>query len=222
MDMNTNQPQQNTTPPEPDTNYKPQPQPSEAQSAPQSQPQAVPSQSSGGKTSVLAILALVFGIIIPIVGIILGIIALVKIKKDPNLKGKGLAIAGIVIGAVWIFLWFILILPMAYFGVLSPSSVMPTRCIAEPGFYCEDYMVEGNTLTISFINSRGKALEGVSLSGETACTPAGVSWANGATLEFTCPISPATDGKKQSYDLELKYMDSGSSIEKTSKASAYI
>lgn len=57
------------------------------------------------KTSPLATWALVSGIIgfiIPIlpsiIAIILGIIAIKKINKDPNLKGKGLAIAGLVIG----------------------------------------------------------------------------------------------------------------------------
>jgi len=66
------------------------------------------------KTSLLAILSLVFGclFIIPFIGIIfslpaliLGIIALVAISKEENkLKGRGLAISGIVLGAVGIIL----------------------------------------------------------------------------------------------------------------------
>ena len=66
------------------------------------------------KTCVLAILSLVFGcfFIIPLLGIlfsipalILGIIALVTISKEENnLKGRGLAISGIVLGAIGIIL----------------------------------------------------------------------------------------------------------------------
>ena len=66
------------------------------------------------KTSVLAILSLVFGcfFLIPLLGfafsipaLVLGIIALVNIsKEDNNLKGRGLAISGIVLGSVGIIL----------------------------------------------------------------------------------------------------------------------
>ena len=48
-------------------------------------------------TSVWAILALIFAFVMPLLGIIFGIIALVEIKNHPHLKGKGLAIAGIAI-----------------------------------------------------------------------------------------------------------------------------
>ncbi len=68
------------------------------------------------KTSRLAIIALVFSTLffIPLfslVGIILGIIALTKIKKNPSLGGQGLAIAAIVLGAFFsLFLWVGLII----------------------------------------------------------------------------------------------------------------
>lgn len=53
--------------------------------------------------SILAILALIFGIVAYPIGLILGIIALFKIRKSGQ-KGKGLAIAGIVIALVWAIL----------------------------------------------------------------------------------------------------------------------
>ncbi|MDP5228721.1 MULTISPECIES: DUF4190 domain-containing protein [Arthrobacter] len=66
----------------------------------QAQQQYTP-QKSG--TNVLAILSLIGAFIINIVGVILGIIALVQIKRTGQ-RGKGLAIAGIVIGALSIII----------------------------------------------------------------------------------------------------------------------
>jgi len=67
--------------------------------------------STSGKTSGLAIAALVLSILIcfplfPLVGLILGIVAMVKINSNPNLGGKGLAIAAIIVGGVGIFISF--------------------------------------------------------------------------------------------------------------------
>ena len=52
------------------------------------------------QTSILAIVALILSIIISPVGLILGIIALIRINKNSNLGGKGLAIASIIIGVI--------------------------------------------------------------------------------------------------------------------------
>jgi hypothetical protein len=87
----------------------------------------------------IAITALVFGIIsfvfcwIPVINIllsltalILGIISITRISKDSSLEGKGLAIAAIVLGTISILLGMLILIGMlAYFGVLSPSRMMP-------------------------------------------------------------------------------------------------
>lgn len=52
------------------------------------------------RTNVLAILALIFAFFIPIVGIILGIVSLVSLKKGKESGGKGLSIAGVTVGAL--------------------------------------------------------------------------------------------------------------------------
>ncbi|MCD6478616.1 MAG: DUF4190 domain-containing protein [Candidatus Diapherotrites archaeon] len=52
------------------------------------------------KTSLLAIVALIFAILVPPLGLVLGIIAYNKIKRDPSLKGEDIALLAIVIGAV--------------------------------------------------------------------------------------------------------------------------
>jgi hypothetical protein len=59
--------------------------------------------STENKTSVLAIISLVFAIIFCPVGLILSIVALVKIKKTKQ-KGKGFAVAGLVISIIFLLL----------------------------------------------------------------------------------------------------------------------
>jgi len=77
----------------------------------------------GAQTSGLAITSLVLGIlsfcalITAIPAIVFGIIALVKIAKTPGrLKGRGLAIAGIVVPSVWV----LFVLPMLM-AILMPA-----------------------------------------------------------------------------------------------------
>ncbi|HEV7848511.1 MAG TPA: DUF4190 domain-containing protein [Mycetocola sp.] len=60
------------------------------------------------KTNVLAIVALILGIIIPIGGIICGPIALSQIKRTGE-SGKGLAKAGLIIGIVITAFWVLMI-----------------------------------------------------------------------------------------------------------------
>ncbi len=77
------------------------------------------------RTSGLAIASLVCGIcglVIPWVGFILSVLAIVfggvaisQTRKDPSLGGRGMAIAGLVCGIVAISLWVILI---AWVGIL--------------------------------------------------------------------------------------------------------
>jgi len=99
------------------------------------------------KTSGWAIAALICGILAPftcitgILAIIFGIIALVKIGKSAGiLTGKGLAIAGIVIPAVWLLLF-----PMLM-AILMPALAQ-TRAMAQR-IVCE-----------SHLNGLGKALQ---------------------------------------------------------------
>ncbi|NJK91152.1 MAG: DUF4190 domain-containing protein [Blastochloris sp.] len=63
------------------------------------------------KTSGLAITALVLGCLVFFLGcltgipaIIVGIIALVRLDKNPNLSGRGMAIAGLVLGGISLFI----------------------------------------------------------------------------------------------------------------------
>ncbi len=52
--------------------------------------------------NVWAILGFVFAFVFPLLGLVFGIIALVQLKRNPLVKGKGLALAGTIISAVFI------------------------------------------------------------------------------------------------------------------------
>jgi hypothetical protein len=71
---------------------------------------------AGQKTNVLAIIALILGIVIPIGGIICGPIALGQIKRTGE-AGHGLAVAGLIIGIAFTVIgalfWIIYIVAFA-------------------------------------------------------------------------------------------------------------
>ena len=77
------------------------------------------------KTNVLAIIALILGIVVPIGGIICGPIALGQIKRTGE-NGRGLALAGLiigiaftVIGVLFAIIWVIAIASLANSGALN-------------------------------------------------------------------------------------------------------
>ena len=84
------------------------------------------------RTSGLAITSMICGIlglIIPYLGFILAIIAIVfgsiaihQTGSQPNLGGRGMAIAGLVLGILAIALWAILISLIAAFGIATESN----------------------------------------------------------------------------------------------------
>jgi uncharacterized protein YneF (UPF0154 family) len=89
------------------------------------QPPNQPQQNIPNKeTSIIAILSLIFsilGIIVflwglfSIVGIVLAIIAMKKIQRNPNISGKGLAKAGLIVGIAGIVIRVLLIFLLGMF-----------------------------------------------------------------------------------------------------------
>ncbi len=124
-----------------------------------------------GKTHGLAVTSLVLGIIglvlcwVPLLGqllligaIICGVIGLHKIKTDNTLEGKGMAIAGIVMGGIGLLISvFAFIGMMAYFGVLSPNNMLPekTQFKAPISAYESELNTQTNSLEVAFQNSLG-------------------------------------------------------------------
>lgn len=76
-------------------------------------PTAEATTSGEQKTSGLAIAALILAFVFPLVGLILGIVALSSIKKSGE-KGKGLAMAGIILSSIFILLTIIFFATFAF------------------------------------------------------------------------------------------------------------
>ncbi len=224
MDMNGQDPYQQQDPqqqpPSPyaqqqSSSYPNDPQPNPQQPDPQqgSQP------STEGKTNTMAILALIFGFLFGILGIIFGIIALSQIKKDPSQKGKGLAIAGIIIGAFGgLFVTLVIIGSFAFFGVLNPNTLVPERCTFSTGMVCSDYRVTPDSITLALENGMGKGIKVISLKATDSVSGSSCEYigelgiANGMSQSFTingCSIQK-TSSKKAKIEIELLYYFSDS------------
>ena len=79
------------------------------------------------KTNVLAIVALILGIVVPIGGIICGPIALGQIKRTGE-NGRGLAMAGLIIGIVLTLLGIIIIIAnVILFASLANSGGLSSQ-----------------------------------------------------------------------------------------------
>lgn len=85
-------------------------QPKHNTQAPNEEPQPV-QHHQPTKTNSLAIIGFILAIILPLIGLILSIVAMSQIKKK-NEGGKGLAIAGIVIGSILLFFQLIIFIPI--------------------------------------------------------------------------------------------------------------
>jgi Domain of unknown function (DUF4190) len=78
----------------------------------------------GQKTNTLAIVALILGIVVPLGGIICGPIALGQIKRTGE-GGRGLAMAGLIIGIVLtlVYLIFAIIVPLLFIGAAASTGI---------------------------------------------------------------------------------------------------
>ncbi len=95
---------------------------------PPEQPYGAPQYAVGyaPPTNTMAIIALIGAFLVPIVGIICGRIALSQIKRTGE-TGRGLALAGVIIGYVYTILLLIIIivsvaLPFVFLALLGSAS----------------------------------------------------------------------------------------------------
>lgn len=125
-------------------------------------------QETQKETSAWAICAIITVFFLPILGIIFGIVALTKLKNNPNQKGKGLAIAAIIIGSAFIIILIIfIIMSLAYYGVLKPQAFLPEKCILAPGIACVEHKVEPSQITLVLSNGLGYdiSVQGIDVAG---------------------------------------------------------
>ncbi|MBN1502832.1 DUF4190 domain-containing protein [Candidatus Woesearchaeota archaeon] len=70
---------------------------------------------SNKKASVLAIISLITAFLIPVLGIVLGVIALIRINNNKNLKGKNLAIAAIILSCLMVIVYSLSLIALSMF-----------------------------------------------------------------------------------------------------------
>lgn len=84
----------------------------------------------------------------------------------------------------WAFLVILIMISvLAYFGILSPSKLLPSRCNFGAEFQCADYQVSAtaNTFKLRLRNSVGEVIDvsSISLGSESA------------SAQYNCTTSPA-------------------------------
>ena len=111
---------------------------------------------------------------------------------------------------------------LAYFGVLNPSKLLPSRCIFGPEFPCLNYQISatGGTFKLRLKNGLAEpvTLDSISLSTEgavsyTGCTPSGfsipfTSWKAGNATDFTwtgCTGGGLVAGDKGKVLINIRY-----------------
>ncbi len=203
-----------------------QAEPVQPAATPEQQP-AQPTTEGPKKTSGWAIAAIMCSFIFFPLGIILGIVALMVIGKNKNLKGKGLAIVSIVLSLLFMILLPILMIigSLAYFGVLNPTALLPEKCNMEIGMECADYMIDAdqNQVLLKLINGRGRTLyiseinvkdqNGV-LNSCSWRNPEGLTLENGLSNEFAVQCANVnTANEMVRADITLTYWNEGSTKE---------
>ena len=97
----------------------------------------------------------------------------------------------------WAFLVILIMIgTLAYFGILTPSKILPNRCTFGAEFQCEDYQISAaaNTFRLRLKNGVGEPLSisAISLSSEGATSYA-CTLTTPASLPYTWTSSQTTD-----------------------------
>ncbi len=165
----------------------------------------------------LSITAFVFAFVLPLVGLILGIIAVVKAKNDPEAL-KGLAIAAIVIGGIATIVVPIVIFGVFWYSIGSPSEYLSdyqSSCQIAYPLSCDRVMATATGISVPVTNDVGKPIEVSSFSIE-GCGENNqkVSLAAGETEElFVNCENPLPFNEQQTSEIVVKFKREGSAIE---------
>lgn len=136
----------------------------------------------------------------------------------------------------WAFLVVLVMVgALAYFGVLNPQNLVSDRCIAPPGFSCEDYQVSstdgvmiklknGLGYTMSIMNGLANTYVTSPRGNNFECALGNALALDGQYISIRCYGANSIDmgvstGEKIKLDLSFKYYkrDSGISFNKPAK-----
>jgi hypothetical protein len=124
----------------------------------------------------------------------------------------------------------IVISALAYFGVLNPQRMLPSRCTMPTGFSCQDFVADqsANQITLNVVNGMGVAITVTNVTllpqgTNPVCNTLTPALGNGqqTTLTFTCAGLSTLSGGDQKYrwDIVMQYhaSDSAATFTKTIK-----
>lgn len=106
------------------------------------------------KTDPLAIIAFILAFLMPLVGLILGIIAYNILSKS-KARGKGFAIAAIIISVGLLLLLVLFFVGIFLFvaNITDSDTFVSGRCIITSEFNCEEYFITNDEVKISLRNN---------------------------------------------------------------------
>lgn len=161
----------------------------------------------------------VIGWLIFVAGLVVTIIAIAKAKKQED--GKKMAMtAALIMGITLIMgIAFTTVGSIAYFGILSPGGLLPTKCKMDRPFACMNVELLGENGTINFQNNAGYPLSRVDMTFSGDCSDtvaAGRMAASGWKTVTFCQDGIGGIGENAYIDVAIVYVQSGGTITHTS------
>jgi hypothetical protein len=186
----------------------------------------VASAAPDTKNAVISLVCGILSLVVPFIGLILAIVAIVYYFKQKKIAPNGMATAGLVCGIIGLLvslllLMFMLIGAFAYIGVLSPDNFLPDKCTMTPPFSCTEYFTTPDGAIIRIRNGAGVDMSSVKVT--AACngltTDLGLL-ANGATGEIRLAC-PAEAGRLTTM-IDVEYLLAGIDAPRTAAGSLQV
>jgi hypothetical protein len=108
---------------------------------------------------------------------------------------------------------------LAYFGVFSPSRYVPSACMINAPFGCEEYTVTTTGVTLVLRNGYGDSVTVNNVSVENCgsyATPTDIADGDTATVTVSCTL---TSGDRFKGDVTVTYVKSGGVLNQTATGS---
>jgi len=95
---------------------------------------------------------------------------------------------------------------LAYFGILNPEGLLPSRCTLQVGLLCVDHRITPTEITAVVQNSLGYEITGVTASAEKCGSAGPVTIANDNKVTFTITCTtPLTSGARYNGNISVVY-----------------
>ena len=159
-------------------------------------------------TTKWAIAAIILAILLPPVGLLLGIVALLRLRSDASLQGKGLAIAAILVSVVLtaIGLGFWSLGLAQYSGAFSTQEFLRTQCVFPTGFTCIDFTATVDTVTIVLENTLGNDVTNIILTPKGCASSNRPAFRSGERATFTSENCKNRDATYNG-EIQITYTD---------------